>query len=156
VPQDLAAAAGVKKHLTELPIRTPDKSWWVRRHPEPEYSLDAWVIELKDLQETYLVLPDLWPKLMGEATFRPKMFFLATNMQGKLFLWPVRRPADDTKEPDRWMRAPLEAVHLAKDTWTRITWNEDTRQHDVATCSADREPQWPDLPFRELLKIAFR
>jgi hypothetical protein len=154
--QTLAAAAGVKKVLTELPVCTPNKAWWVRRHADPGYSLTAWVIELKDMQETYLVLPPLWSSLMGEACFKPKTFHLAVNMQGKLFLWGVRRPADDTKEPDRWMRAPLEAVRLAKDRWTRITWNELTREHDVATCDSDAEPEWPDLPFRDLLKLAFK
>jgi hypothetical protein len=114
------------------------------------------VIELKDEQETYLVLPPLWPSLVGEACFKPKTFYLATSMQGKLFLWGVRRPADDTKEPDRWMRAPLEAVRLAKDKWTRITWNEKTRQHDVVTSESSVEPAWPELPFRELLKLAFK
>jgi hypothetical protein len=93
---------------------------------------------------------------MGEATFKPKAFYLATTMQGKPFLWPVRRPADDTKEPDKWMRAPLEAVRLARDKWTRITWNEGTRQHDVVTCNSAVEPEWPDLPLRELLKLAFK
>jgi hypothetical protein len=156
VRQTFAAAAGVQKVLTELAVCTPHKEWWVRRHPDPGYALDTWVIELKDNQETYLVLPPLWPGLCGEATFKRKTFFLAVTMQGKLFLWGVRRPADDTKEPDRWMRAPLEAVRLAKDQWTRITWNEDTRQHDVATCESTAEPEWPDLPFRELLKLAFK
>jgi hypothetical protein len=156
VSQSLAAAAGVKKHLTDLAVRTPDKSWWVRRHPAAEYSFSTWVIELKDEGETYLVLPPVWPSLTGEATFKPKTFVLAVTMQGKPFLWGVRRPADDTKEPDKWMRAPLEAIRLAKDKWTRITWNEVTRQHDVATCDSATEPEWPDLPFRELLKLAFK
>jgi hypothetical protein len=157
VAQNLAAAAGVKKHLTELAVCTPNKAWWVRRHPSPEYAIaKAWVIELKDQGETYLVSMPLWPRLMGEATFKPKALYLATTMQGKLFLWPVRVPADDTKEPDRWMRAPLQAVGLAKDRWTRITWNDETRQHDVVTCDSDTEPEWPDVPFRTLLEIAFK
>jgi hypothetical protein len=156
VRQTLAAAAGVQKVLAELAVCTPNKAWWVRRHPDPAYALDVWVVELKDDQETYLVLPPLWPSLIGEATFKPKTFYLAVTMQGKLFLWGVRRPADDTKEPNRWMRAPLEAIRLARDKWTRISWNEVTRQHDVATCESAAEPEWPDLPFRELLKLAFR
>jgi hypothetical protein len=156
VRQTLAEAAGVKKHMTELPVCTPNKAWWVRRHPDSEFSLTAWVIELKDEQETYLVLPPLWPALMGEATFKPKTFYLSVTRQGKLFLWPVRVPVDDTKEPDRWMRVPLEAVRLAREKWTRITWNEQTRQHDLATIEAEDEPEWPDLPMRELVKLAFK
>jgi hypothetical protein len=156
VSQTLAAAAGVTKHLTELAVTTPNKAWWVRRHPDAKYALPAWVIDLKDEQETYLVLPPLWPSLMGEATFKPKTFYLAVTMQGKAFLWGVRRPVDETKEPDRWMRAPLEAVRLAKDKWTRITWNENTRQHDVVTCESTAEPQWPDLSPRQVLELAFK
>ena len=122
VPMSLEAAAGVKQILTSLTVRTPDKSWWVRRHPRPDYAMKAWVIELKEERETYLVTPKLWPALAGEATFKPKLFYLATNRQGHLCLWAVRCPADDTVEPDRWMRAPLEAVRLAKEKWVRITW----------------------------------
>jgi hypothetical protein len=156
VPLSLEAAAGVKQILTSLTVRTPDKSWWVRRHPSPSYAMKAWVIELKEERETYLVTPNLWPALAGEATFKPKLFYLATNRQGHLFLWAVRCPADDTAEPDRWMRAPLEAVRLAAEKWTRITWNESTKQHDVATCEVTAEAQWPDRPFRDLLELAFR
>jgi hypothetical protein len=156
VSQTLAAAAGVKPHLTDLAVRMPDKAWWVRCHPDPEFSFATWVIELKDERETYLVIPRLWPSLMGEATFKPKTFTLTITMQGKLFLWGVRRPADDTKEPDRWMRAPLEAVRRAKKQWTRIAWNEATQQHDVLTCDSTAELEWPDLPMREILKLAFK
>jgi hypothetical protein len=156
VHQNLGAAAGVQKVMTGLPVYPPNKAWWCRVHPDAAYSLTAWVIELKDPAETYLVLPALYRRLVGEATFKPKTFFLAVNMQGKPFLWPVRRPADDTKEPDKWMRAPLEAVRLARDGWVRISWNEQTRQHDVATCESTAAPEWPDLPFRELLELAFK
>jgi hypothetical protein len=152
----LAVAAGVEKHLTELPVRRPDKAWWVRVHPSPEYALSTFVIELKEEQETYLVLPPLWPELQGEPTFAALSLHLAVTRQGKLFLWPVRRPTDPTQEPTRWMRPALEAISRAAGKWTRMAWNKDTRQHDISTSKYSDEPQWPDLPFRELLKIAFR
>jgi hypothetical protein len=154
--QSLAAAAGVKKHLTELPVRTPDKSWWVRRHPDPEYCLDTWVIELKEEREVYLVDSSLWPELQGEACFRHMAFYLATTMQGKLFFWGIRLPADDTLEPDRWMRTPLEAVRLAKDQWTRITWNDEVKQHQVQTSDSTVEPEWPNRTLQELVQLAFK
>jgi hypothetical protein len=154
VNMSLDAAAGVKQVLTCLTVRVPDRTWWVRRHSN--YALRAWVIELKEARETYLVNRDLWPALTGEPVFRPKMLCLAVNRQGQLFLWSVRCPADDTVEPDRWMRAPLEALRLAKDRWTRISWNEVTKQHDVATCEIASEPTWPDRPFRDLLELAFK
>ena len=54
------------------------------------------------------------------------------------------------------MRAPQEAVRLAKDKWVRISWNELTKQHDVATCESAAEPEWPDMPFKSLLELAFK
>jgi hypothetical protein len=150
------AAEGVEKHLTELSVRKPDKAWWVRVHPDPGYALNTFVIELREEQETYLVLPPLWQGLHGEPTFTALTLHLAVTRQGKLFLWPVKRPTDPTQEPSRWMRPTLDAIRRATGRWTRIAWNVDTRQHDVQTCKYSAEPQWPDLPFRELLKIAFR
>jgi hypothetical protein len=152
--QNLSAAAGVTQVLTDLPVTPPNKAWWVRRRPDDGYSMKACFIELKEERETFLVLPHLYPSLVGEATFKPKALYLAVTMQGKPFFWPVRIPADETKEPDRWMRTPLEAVRLAAKQWVRLTWNEMTKQHDLATCMADVEPKWPDLPMRQLVELA--
>jgi hypothetical protein len=156
VRQSLAAAAGVKNVLTDLPVRTPDKSWWVRRHPSPDYALHTFVIELREEREDYLVLPPLWPSLYGEACFRAKSFYLAMNRQGKLFIWGVRRPADDTEEPDKWMVGPQKAVHLAADKWVRIYWANSSLGHVVRTSEVDEEPEWPDLPFKDLLRLGFK
>jgi hypothetical protein len=156
VSQSLAAAAGVKKVLTDLSVCTPKAEWFVRRHPSPEYAMDGWVIDLKDAGEQYLVRWDIVPSLLGEATLKAKSFYLAVTMQGKAFLWAVRREPDEEKQPAKWMRAPLEAVRLAKDHWTRIAWNEATRQHDVSTSNSSVEPVWPDLTFEQVLKLAFR
>jgi hypothetical protein len=157
VRQTLAAAKGVKEHLTELPVRTPDPAWWVRRHPDPAYSLTTSVINLREERETYLVAPALFPSLQGEPTLKRKTFFLATTMQGKLFLWPVRVPVDDSKDPDRWMKKPLEAVRSAKHQWTRIYWDDEIREHRVQSCEIEAEPEWPsDLSPREMIRLAFK
>jgi hypothetical protein len=149
----LDAAAGVRRVLTELSVRAPDRSWWARCHPT--HWFQARVIELKDEGETYLVLPHLNHLLVGEPCWKLKSFHLAVNMQGKAFLWAVRRPEDD-KDPDKWMRAPLEAVRLAVKQWVRIAWNDMTRQHDVNTCESDAEPEWPDLDMESLNRLAFK
>jgi hypothetical protein len=157
VPQSLAAAEGVKKHLVELPVRSPHGTWYVRRHPDEAYCRKSWFIILKEEDETYLVAPHLWAGLQGESAFKPLVLYLATTKQGKLFLWAVKVPVDETREPAKWMRAPLEAARLAKDTWTRISWDERTRQHNVNTNPADHtEPEWPDLPMRDLMELAFK
>src|SRR5262249_29523335 len=61
--QDYAADLGVKKALLTVPVRKPDKSWFVRVHPAEDYRLTTAVIELKEERETYLVAQTLWPEL---------------------------------------------------------------------------------------------
>src|SRR5262245_19397536 len=64
---DYGASLGVKKALLSVPIRKPDKSWFVRVHPNEAYRQQTAVIELKEERgsETYLVAPRLWPELAG-------------------------------------------------------------------------------------------
>jgi hypothetical protein len=99
------AGLGVKKALLSVPVRKPDRSWFVRTHPDPAYRLQTAVVELKEERggETYLVAPHLWPALAGESTFAPRALFTAVNRQGVPFLWPVRLPAADGRL-DEWSR----------------------------------------------------
>src|SRR5262245_26456009 len=98
--QDFAADLGVKKALLTVPVRKPDKAWFIRVHPSEESRLVTAVVELKEERETYLVAPALWPELAGEATFSPRALFTAVNRQGVVFLWPVRLPGPDGKLDD--------------------------------------------------------
>ena len=63
-----AASLNVKKALLTVPVRKPEKSWFVRVHPLATYALQTAVIELKEDRETYLVAPALWPTL-GSGAF---------------------------------------------------------------------------------------
>lgn len=119
---DVAAGFGVKKHLLTVPVRKPDKAWFVRAHPDPAYWLETAVIELKEDRETYLVAPALWSALATETTFGPRALVTAINRQGVVFLWPVRMPGADGKI-DEWSRTAMEAARLAKDGWVRVQAN---------------------------------
>src|SRR5262245_34533971 len=155
---DFAASIGVKKALLAVPIRKPDKSWFVRVHPHEAYRLQTAVIELKEDRggETYLVAPSLWPDLAAEATFSPRALFTAINRQGVLFLWPIRLPGPDGRV-DEWSRTALEAANLASKGWVRIAANMGLGAYDVFEARGQLpEPDWPGEPFRELLRIAFK
>lgn len=153
---DFAAAAGVKKALLAVPVRKPDKCWFVRVHPDEDYRLQTAVIELKEDRETYLVAPALWPELATEAAFSPRALFTAVNRQGVLFLWPIRLPGPDGKL-DEWGRTALEAAGLAAKGWVRVAANLGLGGYDVYQATGPLpEPEWPDVPFRELLRVAFR
>src|SRR5262249_25421245 len=111
---DFAASLGVKKALLTVPVRKPDKSWFIRVHPDESYRLQTATIELNQdgSGKVYLVAPALWPKLATEATFSPRLFVTAINRQGAVFLWPLRLPKSDGKI-DEWSRTALVAANLA-------------------------------------------
>jgi hypothetical protein len=155
ISQDFSAALGVKKALLTVPVRKPSKEWFVRTHPDETYRLQTAVIELKEDREVYLVAPQLWPELAGESTFSPRALFTAMNRQGVLFLWPVRLPGSDGKL-DEWSRTALEGAELARKQWVRVQANMSLGAYDVAYAENLPDPIWPDMPFKDLLRIAFR
>src|SRR5262245_14272634 len=154
--QDFAASLGVKKALLSVPVRKPDKSWFVRVNPDERYRLQTAVIELKEDREIYLVAPALWPDLAGEATFSPRALFTAVNRQGVLFLWPVRLPGADGKV-DEWSRTAMECADMAAKGWVRVMANMALGGYEAWQATGQlAEPEWPQAPFRDLLRVAFR
>jgi hypothetical protein len=154
--QDFSASFGVKKALITVPVRKPDKAWFVRVHPAEEYALQTAVIELKEDRETYLVAPQLWPDLAGEGTFSPRALFTAINRQGVVFLWPIRLPGADGKV-DAWSQSALEAAHMARRGWVRVAANMALGAYEVFQATGDLpEPEWPHTSLGELLRIAFK
>mgnify|MGYP000858041556 FL=1 len=154
--QDFAADLGVKKAMLTLLVRKPSKEWWFRTHPGNEYRIETAVLELKEDREVYLVAPELWGELSTESTFSARALFTAVNRQGVPFIWPVRLPGPDGKL-DEWSTSALEAATMAMNGWVRMAANMSLGAYDVWETTAPLpEPQWPPLPFKDLLRIAFK
>ena len=75
--QDFTSMAGVKKLLTQVPIRKPNRQDFVRVHHDEAYQLRTMVLELKEERECYMVSQPLWPELPGEMT--AKLLATAVN-----------------------------------------------------------------------------
>ena len=57
----------MKKLLTTVPVRKPNRQDFVRVHPDPAFRLTpAAIIEVKEDREVYLVTPDMAQLLPGE------------------------------------------------------------------------------------------
>jgi len=155
---DFAACDGVKTALLSVPVRKPDSWWFVRVHPDERFRLQTAVIELKGDRgsEIYLVARELWPDLRAEAIFSPRAFFTAINRQGVVFLWPIRLPNSDGRV-DEWSRTALDAANRAVKHWVRVSANMQLGAYDLHIATGQLpDPEWPDLPFQTLLRIAFR
>ena len=152
--QNFAESAGVKKLVTTIPVRKPNKQDFNRVHPDPAYRLETAVLELKEERETYLVAPDLWPELPGELI--PKVLFLAINRQKVLFVWPVRLPGEDGRH-DEWNASALDAAGMAQKDWIRISSNTNLGAYEVYQPTGTfPDPEWPDMEFARILEIAFK
>jgi hypothetical protein len=153
--QSYVKTAGVKKLLTTVPVRKPNRQDFVRVNPDPTYRLSpAAIIELKEDREVYVVSRGIVDDLLGE--FAPATLFTAINRQGVLSVWPVKLPGPDGKH-NEWHRSATEAAERAMRKWIRLTPNMSLGAYDICEATGVlSEPTWPDLPFHEILKVAFR
>lgn len=150
-----AETVGVRKLLTTVPVRKPNRQEFVRVHPAPAYRLEpAAIIELKGDNETYLLSPSMAAELPGE--FAPATLFTVINRQGVLSLWPIKLPGIDGKD-NEWYRSAREAAQKAMTAWIRVAANKSLGAYELFEATGDLPPpEWPDTPFAEILRIAFR
>jgi hypothetical protein len=152
--QNFSESVGVTKALLTVPVRKPGRQEFIRVRPGNDWCLQTAILELKEERISYLVDPALWAELPGEVV--PKILFTTLSRQGVLTLWPIRLPGPDGRQ-DHWSRSALDAAEMAKKRWIRVAANMGLGAYDVFTASSDfQEPEWPDVSFKEILKIAFR
>jgi hypothetical protein len=151
---DHASSIGVKRLLTHVPVRRPDRQWFVRVHPDADYRLDAGLLEFRDEGEIYFVDPALHLELSGELTY--KTLFMAINRQGLPFLWHVRLPDEDGRIDD-WNRVAREAAEMAIDRWIKLASNRALGSYELSEAVGQLpEPDWPEETMEQLLEVAFR
>ena len=153
--QTYSDGVAVKKLITMIRVGKPQKQHFVRVNPDPAYRISPMaIIELKDDRESYLVSRDLAAALMGE--FTSVALFTGITRAGTLFLWPVPLPGSDGRH-NPWHRSALIAVEKAESRWVRIVANMEAGGYDISEAAANiGKPEWPDMPFEEMVKIAFQ
>ena len=153
--QSFADTVGVKKVLTTVPVRKPNRQDFVRVHPDPQYRLTpAAIIEVKEDREVYLVTPSLAQNLPGE--FSVVTLYLAINRQGVLSVWPVKLPGPDGKH-NEWHRSAAEGAERAMGAWVRVAANMSLGAYEVRQATGELpDPEWPAYSFEEILRVAFR
>src|SRR5262245_52298346 len=128
--QNFADLVGVKKELVVVPVRKPDRQWFVRVRPEPEWTFTTATLTVKEERgsETYIVDRALWEFLPGEL--RPPLRVVGISKQNAVFVWPLRLPGADRRS-DAWAQSALAAADTAKRRWVRVAANMATGMYDV-------------------------
>jgi hypothetical protein len=152
--QDFAEGISVKKVVTTIPVRKPNRQEFIQVRPGEDWRLQTCILSLKEEREVYLVDPRLWPDLSIEIV--PTVLFMSMNRQGVIFLWPVKLPSGDGRH-DHWGRSALEAANMAESGWIRISANMGLGAYEVYRAQGDLpDPEWPDISFEEIIRIAFK
>lgn len=152
--QDFAASVGVKKVLTTVPVRKPNRQEFIRVRPGEDWRLQTYALEDTTNRDMYLVAPALWSELMPEVY--PVCLFLTCNRQGDLLLWPVKLPGADGRT-NAWNESALAAAQHAERQWVRVLANMTAGSYDVYEATAGLpDPVWPDLTLQQLLRLGFK
>jgi hypothetical protein len=158
--QDFGQELGLAKPLATVPIRKPGKNSFIRVHPDPAYRFQTAVIDLKEEGETYLVVKPLWSRLVSEPAFVPKVLVTYMARPGDVLgVWPIRMPGPDGRLDDYNQSALNIGISLATKSWVRVNANRHLGAYEATVAPAGiswGEPLWPDMPFSEILRIAFK
>jgi hypothetical protein len=153
ISQEYLAQAVAKKLLTTVPVKKPSRQDFIRVHPD--YRHNAALIELREERETYLVHPKFYPEV--EETLRSLYtIYLAINRQKVVFLWPVKLPGPDGRQT-AWHTSASDCAERAMKNWVRVAANMSLGAYEVSLAETRlAEPEWPEAPFPDLLRIGFK
>ena len=153
---DFSEGLGVRKVISTIPCRKPSKSEWFQVRPGDDWRLQTAVLEVENGVDraTYLVQQRLWADLHGEIT--PALVMTCVNRNGDLFLWRIKLPGPDGRS-NTWTESALRIAEAAETTWCRMVADTSNGHYTHYEPTAGLpEPKWPELAFRDVLKIAFR
>lgn len=150
-----AMGGGVKKLVTTIAVKKPNRQAFIRAFAAPEFQITTALIELKGEQDgTYLVSPDLRDELMDEINI--VHLVVCVDRNGDYFIWPVKI-AKTGERSNPWHDSALIALEHAEKRWVRISANMNAGRYDVFGATANLpDPVKPDLTLQQLLETAFR
>jgi hypothetical protein len=154
--QSYTETVGVKKLITTIPVKKPNKQTFFRIHPGAEWRDNFPIIDLKDDGEEYIVARPLVPELFAEVVY--KQLRLGITRQGNLFFLPLRLPGPDGKDM-AWWSSLREHADRAETHWLRVIPNKELGAYEALQASDSlSEPEWDlqGLRFWNLIEIAFK
>ena len=163
LPQAFADQIGVQREILRLPVKKPERQWFVRCHPDVEhYWFEAATLEVREEKgeqtrgagDFYLVSPNLLlqPEISKEV--RPSTLVLSMTRGSNPFVWPLMLPG---RRESTWHLSAREAAERAREKWVSVRANQEVGAYDVLVASAKiPDPIWPTKSFAELLTVAFR
>ena len=106
------------------------------------------------VKEEYLVIGAVTEELIEET--KPKLLVFCMDKMGTPFLWLAPRQVEDGfQRANLWNATALEALRLSEQKWVRMAANMAEGAYSIHTSPSVEEPNWPELPMSELIKLGF-
>ena len=151
LPQHYSEQIGVKKLLTTVPVRKPNRTQFCRTHPE--YRMDVKLLKYGETDEMYVVKPEVSADVLQLA--KPYRLVLVVDRLGTAFIWPLAIP--DEERPMDWHKSALEADLRAQKAWIRLAANQALGAYDIFEAAGElSEPIWPTESWNKLVEVAFK
>jgi len=150
--QDFDVELGVKRLITRVPVRRPDKQEWVKVREGQDWRLEVSALEFREDRDWFLVLPAARGVLLSDLT--PVRLHTAINRQNQIFFWPIKLPTDGRRNP--WLETAMDAAAEAERRWVRVVAGRGCYDVFSASCPNLTEPEWPEETFTDLLRLAFK
>lgn len=159
-----ALKGSAKKLITNYTVRKPRRGAFFRVHPGENYQYVTYVYVEKDEggleKDTYLFSPPFAATLDDEfkCVMQSAILYLVKERHAeKPFVWRVGIPLDGAKDNKYWESA-REIADIAKSEWLRIATSAGCYEHykPAPTTGKIPEPEWPEVSFGEILRLAFK
>ncbi|MDO9540409.1 MAG: hypothetical protein Q7J09_10475 [Methanocalculus sp.] len=148
----------VKRVLTTIPVKKPDKKEFFRIRPGDDWVFDALVYVDSD-DSRYLIAPVYQGELFQQGLARPVRLFTGIGYtSGVLFLTDVALPDIEGKIHSA-NQSRMQHYETAKTRWIRISYNQGLGAYDLWLAEGTlADPEWPEEPanMAEALKLAFK
>ena len=145
----------VKKVLTTIPAKKkPGRQDFVRTRAGADWQVETLIIEDEKANNYYAVMPALHDHLAQKGF--TALLRLAVTRDGDPFVWVLKMPTTGAHY-ESWYQSALDGATLAETEWTLLETNKGMGCYDINVAEGIKaEPQWPDLPFKEILRLCFK
>jgi hypothetical protein len=153
--QDFSETLGIRRILSLVPVRKPNRTNFFRVHPGEDYRMDVGILEMKEERETFLIPPDMMSEPGIYELVVPARLVTYITRQGVVGLWPLKLEKDGKLNP--WHESALKAAQLAEEQWVSIRADMSLGAYQIFLATAELpEPEWPEHTFSELVRLGFK
>ena len=149
--QSFGAQSEVRKLLTTVPVRKPNRTQFCRTHAD--YRLDVHLLKYGEADDSYIVTKGVLAEVLQLA--KAYRLVLAVDRLGTSFIWPLALP--DPERPNAWHLSAMEADNAAQQHWVRVQSNQALGAYEVYEAQGElTDPVWPEESWQKLVHVAFK